>query len=141
MLSSLWNDDVERSSSKTLLELIAESCLDGIGVSHQVFLSTQFTSVYFVMMSCNSELPTFRQRLQQCAPPRTRPCCLQKVLPLHDEEHRLWKLNGRLAGTISLLARGFPRTRRPDFISWRDSLMSRSLSTDGCHRTLPAASV
>ena len=35
--------------------------LDGIGVSHQVNLSTQFTSLYFVMMSCNSELPTFRR--------------------------------------------------------------------------------
>ena len=52
--------------------------LDGIGVSRQVILSTQPTSLYFVMMSCNTELPTFRWRLQQCAPPRTRPCCLQK---------------------------------------------------------------
>ena len=42
------------------------------------FLSTQSTSLYFVMMSCNSELPTFRQRLQQCTPPRTCPCCLQR---------------------------------------------------------------
>ena len=49
-----------------------------IGVPRQVFLSTQFTSLYFVMMSCNSELPTFRRHLQQYAPPRTRPCCLQK---------------------------------------------------------------
>ena len=42
---------------------------------HQVFLSTQFTSLYLVMMSCNSELPTFHQRLRQYAPPHTRPCC------------------------------------------------------------------
>ena len=38
--------------------------LDRISVSHQVNLSTQFTSLYFVMMSCYSELPTFRRRLQ-----------------------------------------------------------------------------
>ena len=45
--------------------------LDVIGGAHQVFLSTKFTSLYFVMMSCNSELPTFRRRLQQCTPPLT----------------------------------------------------------------------
>ena len=58
--------------------------LDVIGVARQVFLSTQLTSLYFVMMSCNSELPTFRRRLQQWTPPHTRPCCLQQVLPLHE---------------------------------------------------------
>ena len=45
--------------------------LNRTSVPHQVNLSTQITSLYFVMMSCNSELPTFRRRLQQCAPPRT----------------------------------------------------------------------
>ena len=65
--------------------------LDGISVSHQVNLSMQFTSLYFVMMSCNSELPTFRRRLQ----------------------HSRVKLNGRLAGIISLLALGFARRDAP----------------------------
>ena len=93
--------------------------LDRISVSHQAFLSTQLTSLYFVMMSCNSELPTFRQRLQQCTPPRTHPCCLQQVLPTSRSRaspltsrltlvsHSRVKLNGHLAASISLLARNY----------------------------------
>ena len=42
-----------RSLTRQVLELHR---LDRISVSHHVFLSTQSTSLYFVMMSCNSEL-------------------------------------------------------------------------------------
>ena len=52
---------------------------------------------------------------------------------MYTTSHTRVKLNGRLAEIISLLALGFARTRRPDFISWWDSLMSRTPAMDGCH--------
>ena len=43
--------------------------LDRISVSHQVTLSTQFTSLYFVMMSCKTQ--SIRRFVDVCTPPRT----------------------------------------------------------------------
>ena len=67
--------------------------LDEIGVPHHVFLSTQFTSLYFVMMSCNTA-----SDVSSASP------------AMHTNSHSRVKLNGRLAGIISLLARGLTRT-------------------------------
>ena len=94
--------------------------LDEIGVSHQV-LSTQFTSLYFVMMSCNTASDVSLASPAMCTTPHT------SLLPSRGTStsqrtassltsrlalvsHPRVKPNGRLAGNISLLARGFART-------------------------------
>ena len=67
--------------------------LDEIGVPHQVFLSTQSTLLYVVMVSCNTA-----SDVSSASP------------AMYTTSHSRVKLNGRLAGIISLLALGFART-------------------------------
>ena len=127
--------------------------LDVIGVTHQVFLSTQLTSLYFVMMSCNSELPTFRQRFQQCAPPRTRSLLpstssstsrriassltSRLTLVSHFTSETEWSLR-----RVHQPARTWLRTDVTPRLHLLEGLLDVSNTCDGrLSRTLPAASV
>ena len=98
------------------------------------------------MMSCNSELPDFSSASPAIYTTLAHFLAAFKrnfnfkrniIVSLYSRlalaSHSRVKPNGRLARIISLFARGFARTLRPDIISWRDSLMSRTLAIDGCH--------
>ena len=104
--------------------------LDRISFSHQVNLSTQFTSLYFVMMSCNTASDV------SSASPAMYTTSHTSLLPYLTADTRL----ALTSGTELSPRQDHQPTRTcfrtdvtPHLISWRDSLMSRTSAIDGCH--------
>ena len=102
-------------------------CLDEIGVSHQVFLSAQFTLLYFVMMSCNTShtslLPSkgTKNSIVSHLTADTRLALTSETEWSPRQDHqpaRTW-----LCTDVTPRLPSPSRTTRP-VVSWRDPLMS-----------------